>query len=209
MKLFGRLGVNKPRCFWRKHWQMGSKHYNLMPCCKISQKNYDFISFFCVLVEKFVKCGQNITIWCPVAINPEKKYVFISLLTLSLPLALCRYTISIAINKAMMSLILVGIDKKWKARPLAFQKCQSQCSEFQRSRANWRQMNVLSKILECSTEKITRKKFFFSKFLNFVFSLTMASRNLYDTILASHKSNLSFYLFSGVICLQHNLADIL
>ena len=93
-----------------------------------------------------------------------KKYVFISLLTLSLPVALCRYTISIAINKAMMSLILVGIDKKWKARPLAFQKCQSQCSEFQRSRANWHQMNVLSKILECSTEKITRKIFFFKIF---------------------------------------------
>ena len=55
--------------------------------------------------------------------------------------------------------------------------------------------------------KKLQEKFFFSKFLNFVFSLTMASRNLYDTILASHKSKLSFYHFFGVTCLQHNLAD--
>ena len=121
-------------------------------------------------------------------------------------MGLSRDTISIIIGRAMMSLILVGIDKKWKTRPLAFQKCQSQHFESQRSRANWPRVNVLLKFFECSTEKITRFKFF-PKFLNLIFSVPMTSRNLYNTILASHRSNLSFYHFFGVSCLQHNLAD--
>ena len=131
---------------------MGTKHYNLMPCYMIFRTNFVFISFFGVLVEKFVKCGQNITIWCLVAINPKKKKCFHQSLTLS-RLKGHQCPINFANHwQDNNALNIVGIDKKWKIIPLAFQKCQSQRFESHRSRENWPRMNVLLKIFEFSFE---------------------------------------------------------